>query len=120
MVDTSKIRNIAIVGSGFMGYGIAHVVLLAGFDKVIIHDIKKNALDRAAEQIRIGIKRCEELGKLREGLTTNILMSRLVKELDLKKAVESVDFIIEAVPEKLDLKREVHKKLGEYALWDIK
>ncbi len=115
MVDISNIKNISIVGTGFMGYGIAHVALLAGFDKVIIHDIKMESLDKATEQIEIGIKRCEELGKLSEGLTAEILMSRLVKELDLKRAIENTDFIIEAVPERLGLKREVYKKLGEYA-----
>ncbi|MFX1575136.1 MAG: 3-hydroxyacyl-CoA dehydrogenase family protein [Promethearchaeota archaeon] len=115
MVDISNIRKITIVGTGFMGYGIAHVALLAGFDKVIIYDIKKESLDKAAEQIEIGIKKCDELGKLSEDLTADILMSRLIKELELKKAVEKADFIIEAVPERLDLKREVYKKLGEYA-----
>ena len=115
MVDISNIKNITIVGTGFMGYGIAHVALLGGFDKVVINDISMEALDKAAEQIEVGIKRCEELGKLSEGLTADILMSRLIKELDLKRAVENADFIIEAVPERLDLKREVYKKLGEYA-----
>lgn len=115
MFDINNIKNITIVGTGFMGYGIAHVALLGGFDKVIIHDIKMEALDKAAEQIEIGIKKCEELGKLSEELTADILISRLIKELDLKRAVENADFIIEAVPERLDLKREVFKKLGEYS-----
>ncbi|MFX0141900.1 MAG: 3-hydroxyacyl-CoA dehydrogenase family protein, partial [Candidatus Hodarchaeota archaeon] len=114
MVDINHINNISIVGAGFMGYGIAHVALLAGFNKVIIYDIKKESLDIATEQIKMGIKKCEELGKLSENLTTDILMSRLIKELDLKRAVENADFIIEAVPERLNLKQEIYKKLGEY------
>ncbi|MFX0153609.1 MAG: 3-hydroxyacyl-CoA dehydrogenase family protein [Candidatus Hodarchaeota archaeon] len=115
MINIDHIKNVSIVGAGFMGYGIAHVALLAGFDKVIIYDISKESLDSATEQIEIGIKKCEELGKLNENLTTDILMSRLIKEQDLERAVESADFIIEAVPEKLNLKREIYKKLDKYA-----
>ncbi|MFX0081808.1 MAG: 3-hydroxyacyl-CoA dehydrogenase family protein [Candidatus Hodarchaeota archaeon] len=115
MRDISNIKNITVVGTGFMGYGIAHVVLLAGFNKIILNDIKKESLDNAAKQIEIGLLKCEEMGKLPEGTTTKSLMARLVKELDLKKAVENADFIIEAVPERLDLKMEIYRKLGEYA-----
>ncbi|MFW9877618.1 MAG: 3-hydroxyacyl-CoA dehydrogenase family protein, partial [Candidatus Thorarchaeota archaeon] len=115
MTDISNIKNITIVGAGFMGYGIAHVAVLGGFDKIILNDIKKESLDNAAQQIEIGLLKCEELGRLPEGTTTKSLMARLVKELDLKKAVEHADFIIEAVPERLDLKLEIYKKLGEYA-----
>ena len=115
MTDISNINNITVVGAGFMGYGIAHVALLAGFDKVVLNDIKKESLDNAAKQIEIGLLKCEELGKLPEKTTTKIVMARLVKELDLKKAVENADFIIEAVPERLDLKLEIYKRLGDYA-----
>jgi enoyl-CoA hydratase/3-hydroxyacyl-CoA dehydrogenase len=115
MVDINNVRNISIVGAGFMGYGIAHVALLAGFDNVIIHDIKEESLDKAIEQIKIGIKKCEELGKLSDNFTTDILMSRLTKVSDLVRAVENADFIVEAVPERLKLKREIYKKLGKHA-----
>ena len=112
MVDISNIRNFSVVGTGFMGYGIAHVALLAGFDKVIIHDINKDNLNHSAKQIEICIRRCEELGRLSEGMTTDNLRKRLHKELDLKKAVKDADFIVEAVPEIMEIKREVFKKLG--------
>ncbi|MHA2430056.1 MAG: 3-hydroxyacyl-CoA dehydrogenase NAD-binding domain-containing protein [Promethearchaeota archaeon] len=115
MVNINNIKNITIVGAGFMGYGIAHVALMAGFDKIVINDIKQESLDNAAEQIETGIKKCEEMGKLGEGTNVEFLISRLVKELDLKKAVDNADLIIEAVPERFDLKLAVYKKLGEFA-----
>lgn len=115
MIDISNIKNIAVIGAGFMGYGIAHVALLADFEKVILNDIKEESLSNAAKQIEVGISKCEELGRLPEGTKTKNLMDRLGIELDLKKSVEDADFIIEAIPEKLDLKLELYKKLGEYA-----
>lgn len=115
MVNIDDVKNITIVGAGFMGYGIAHVALMAGFDKIVINDINQESLDNAAEQIEIGIKKCEEMGKLGENINFEILISRLVKELDLKKALDNADLIIEAVPERLDLKLGVYKKLGEFA-----
>ena len=115
MVDISNIRNFTVVGTGFMGYGISHVALLGGFDKVTIYDINKDKLNHSAKQIQIGIRRCEELEKLREGKTANSLMRNLHLELDLRNAVKDADFVIEVVPEILDIKREIFKKLGQYA-----
>lgn len=115
MTDIGNIKNITIVGTGFMGYGIAHVAVLAGFDKVILNDINNDSLENAVKQIEIGLKTCEELEKLPEGTTTKSLMKILIKELDLKKAVENTDFIIEAIPERLDLKLDIYKKLGKFA-----
>jgi enoyl-CoA hydratase/3-hydroxyacyl-CoA dehydrogenase len=114
MVDISNIKNFSVVGTGFMGYGIAHVALLAGFDKVIIHDINIDNLNHSAKQIEIGIRRCEELRKFTESMTTDDIMKRLHKELDLNKAVKEADFVVEAVPEIMEIKREIFKKLGEY------
>ncbi|MFX1234527.1 MAG: hypothetical protein ACFFBY_08185 [Promethearchaeota archaeon] len=39
MVNIDDIKNIMIVGAGFMGYGIAHFALMAGFDKIVINAI---------------------------------------------------------------------------------
>ena len=115
MLDINDIKNIVIVGTGFMGYNIAHVCLMAGFEKVILYDIKMEIIENAAKQIEIGLKRCESMGKLGEGVTTDALMERLVKEVELEKAVKNADYIIEAAPEIMKVKQEVFKKLGEYA-----
>ncbi|MBY9015593.1 MAG: hypothetical protein KGD68_07880 [Candidatus Lokiarchaeota archaeon] len=47
-------------------------------------------------------------------MTTEILVKRLVKEVNLQNAVENVDFVIEAVPEIMNIKKEVFRKLGQY------
>jgi len=98
-----------------MGHAIAQVALLAGFEKVILNDIKIESLNNAAIKIEIGLKKLESKGKLDEGVSVDALMSRLVKEVDLAKAVAEADFVIEAVPEVMKIKQEVSKKIGEYA-----
>jgi len=55
------------------------------------------------------------VGLIAEGVSVDTLMSRLVKELDLKKAVSNVDFVIEAVSEVMDIKQKVFQKLVEYS-----
>jgi enoyl-CoA hydratase/3-hydroxyacyl-CoA dehydrogenase len=115
MADISKIKVFAVIGAGTMGREIAQVALMAGFEKVILNDIKHNALKNAVIYIKNGLKKLESKGKLNQDLTTDLLMSNLIKELDLIKTVETADFIVEAIPEKMGLKQDLFKKLGRYA-----
>ena len=115
MVDISNIKTFAVIGAGVMGREIAQVSLMAGFEKVILNDISQKALEDATIYIENGLKKIEGKGKLSQGFTTDLLMSKLMKEIDLTKAVQKADFIVEAIPEKMDLKQELFKKLGEVA-----
>ncbi|MFX1259978.1 MAG: 3-hydroxyacyl-CoA dehydrogenase family protein, partial [Promethearchaeota archaeon] len=115
MVDTSKIKTFVVIGAGVMGREIAQVALMAGFKKVILNDINHKALDNAIIYIKNGLKKLEAKGKLNQGFTTKLLMTNLITELDLIKAVETADFIVEAIPEKMDLKQDLFKKLGHHA-----
>lgn len=110
-----------------MGKPIAQLALMAGFEKVVLNDINMGTLEKATYEIENGesiildifaegcsLKELEAKGQLGEGLTSKILMDRLYKEVDLKKAVADADFVIEAVPEVMEIKQEVFKKLGKY------
>ena len=55
-VTQSNIKSVGIIGAGQMGNGIAHVVALAGFD-VAMHDIKKEAVDKARVTIERNMAR---------------------------------------------------------------
>ncbi|MFX1451774.1 MAG: 3-hydroxyacyl-CoA dehydrogenase family protein [Promethearchaeota archaeon] len=121
MVDIENIKNVTVVGAGLMGAGIAQLALIAGFKKVVLNDIKMEFIERGVKQIeygayekRQGLRALESRGKLGEGITTEALLGRLVKEVDLAKAVEDADFVVEAVPEVMKIKQEVFKKLGKY------
>ncbi|MHA1509549.1 MAG: 3-hydroxyacyl-CoA dehydrogenase NAD-binding domain-containing protein, partial [Promethearchaeota archaeon] len=85
MVDISKIRNITVVGAGVMGYGIAQVALMAGFN-VILVDVKENIVNNGLAKIEEGLKKAQIKGKLDEGISISNIMSRCRKSIDLSSA----------------------------------
>ena len=114
MTEINNIETIAIIGAGTMGREIAQVALMAGFNKVILNDIKKEVLEQAVQFIQNGLNKIEAKNKLNEGVSTKILMKNLFIEMNLEKAVAKADFVIEAIPEIMELKQELFKKLGKY------
>src|SRR5260370_24578392 len=87
-----------------MGNGIAHVFARRGYT-VILRDIEQRFLDRALETISKNLDREIKKGKVAEAEKSSILSRiKMVTEMD---AIARADFVIEAVPEQLDLKREV-------------
>lgn len=115
MVDRNDVNTVAVIGAGLMGHGIAQVALMAGFEKVILNDISDEAIETGAANIEKSLRALEQDHNLNEGLTADLLMSRLVKEANLEKAVEDADIIIEAIPEVMHLKQDLFEKLGRYA-----
>jgi 3-hydroxybutyryl-CoA dehydrogenase len=96
------IKTVAVLGSGTMGNGIAHVFARAGY-KVILRDVEQRFLDRAMDIIAKNLDREIKKGKLAESEKGTVL-SRLVPVTDMS-AISNADFLVEAVPEKLEIKR---------------
>jgi 3-hydroxybutyryl-CoA dehydrogenase len=99
------IRHIAVVGSGTMGRGIAYLSALAGYDTTL-HDVEASALDAAKSSIESTLKKGVEKGKVSED-AARAATARLHLATDLEPAVHDADLIIEAVPESLELKRDL-------------
>jgi 3-hydroxybutyryl-CoA dehydrogenase len=107
-----NIKTISVIGSGIMGSGIAHVSAAAGF-KTYLYDISNDILNRAQGQIRSNLQKGVELKK-----TTQEQMNDALANLRLSTSLEEVsnaDFIIEAVPEKIDLKLKLYADLDRLA-----
>ncbi|MFO7586897.1 MAG: 3-hydroxyacyl-CoA dehydrogenase family protein [Gemmatimonadota bacterium] len=104
-------RTVAVLGAGTMGAGIAHVVALAGHD-VRLFDVSAAALGGARERIRAGLERGVELGRV-EPAERDAALSRLRTESALADAVTGADLVIEAVPERLELKRELLSEVAD-------
>ena len=98
------IKTVAVLGAGTMGNGIAHVFARAGY-QVILRDVEQRFLDRALETIAKNLDREIKKGKLPEGSQAAVLQRlRPVTEMS---AIALADFIVEAVPEKIEIKRAV-------------
>jgi 3-hydroxybutyryl-CoA dehydrogenase len=98
------IERLAVIGAGTMGHGIAQTAVASGF-RVTLCDANREALDKGLQNIRAGLARAAEKGRLAEG--PEAALERLETTLDPAGAAGAADLIIEAVPERLDLKREV-------------
>jgi 3-hydroxybutyryl-CoA dehydrogenase len=99
------IRQIAVVGTGTMGRGIAYLAALAGYDTVI-HDADAAALDAARAAIESTMRKGVDKGKV-AAADASAALERLQIAGDLEEAVRDADLIVEAVPEDLDLKLNI-------------
>jgi 3-hydroxybutyryl-CoA dehydrogenase len=106
-MNLAEIRTVAVLGAGTMGNGIAHVFARAGY-QVILRDVEQRYLDRAMETIGKNLEREVKKGKLAESEKPAVL-ARFNPVTDMA-AIVAADFVVEAVPEKLEIKRAV---LGE-------
>lgn len=104
-----QIKTIAVAGAGAMGAGIAQVFAQAGYT-VLIYDLSAGQLDKAMAGITDNLTKAVAKGKLSEA-DKKAALSRVqyVSELHLLKA----DLIIEAIIEKLEVKKELFLKLAE-------
>jgi len=99
-----KIRTVAVLGAGTMGAGIAHVFARSGYT-VILRDVAQDVLDRALATISANLDREVKKGKIAAAAKPEIL-ARIHATADAARLAEA-DFAVEAVPERLDLKRAV-------------
>jgi len=112
-MKVEDIKEVAIIGAGVMGRGIAQVFAQSGY-QVYICDIKQEILDNALTTIKKYIYRAVEKGKISEADAKEIL-DRIKTTTDIKEAVKNADFIVEAVFESMDVKKSVFKDLDTYA-----
>ncbi|HYW67921.1 MAG TPA: 3-hydroxybutyryl-CoA dehydrogenase [Candidatus Dormibacteraeota bacterium] len=99
-----SIKTVAVLGAGTMGNGIAHVFARAGYS-VILRDVEERFLQRGMETIGKNLDREVKKGKLAEADKPAVL-ARLKAVIDFA-AITAADFVVEAVPEKIEIKRAV-------------
>ena len=95
-----------------MGHGIAEVAAIAGYH-VVIMDIAEVFLENALRRIKWSLGKLSEKGRLKEDVET--IMSRIKTTLSLEEAVKDADLMIEAVPEKLELKKDIFNRADKAA-----
>ena len=112
-MDIMEIKNITVLGSGIMGHGIAQISAMAGYN-VVLRDIEQKFLDKAMDKINWSLEKLVSKEKIskdeRDKITT-----RIKPMVDLSNAVHDSDLVIEAVPEIMDLKKQVYQELDKVA-----
>ena len=109
-------KQIAVIGSGQMGNGIAHVFAQSGYQVCMI-DIRPEALASALQTITKNMDRQIAKGGLTEADKSSAL-SRLTTSTDLKTAVADADLVIEAATENIDLKLKIFSDLDQFTKSD--
>src|SRR5277367_4740023 len=103
-MSIEQVKTIAVLGAGTMGNGIAHVFARVGYH-VILRDVEQRFLDRGLETVAKNLDREIKKGKLPEAERAGVL-SRISLVTDMS-AIASADFVVEAVPERIEIKRAV-------------
>lgn len=118
MSDTANLENVkttAVVGAGTMGAQIAQTLSQIGKYEVMFTSTSLTSVARGTKFIADNLQRYF----IKKGLMTqeqaDEIMSRVHPIAELKEAVAQADFIIEAVYENLELKKNIFKQLGEFA-----
>ena len=107
-MEINDIKTIGVIGSGTMGAGIVTSAAMCGY-KVVCYDINDEVLGRAGEMILRNLNKAVEKGKL-EADEKHRALDRIDFTKEFSELAKS-DFVIEAAPEKIELKKEIFKKL---------
>ena len=105
--------NVAVIGSGTMGNGIAHVFAQHGFSVALI-DINQPALDRALGTITKNLDRQVAKATLSE-VDKATTLGRLQTYTSIQEGVAGVSLVVEAATENVDLKLQIFRDLDQYA-----
>lgn len=105
-------EQIAVIGSGTMGNGIAHVFAQSGF-KVNLVDISEAALEKALKTIEKNLDRMLAKEKIDEATKASTL-ANITTYADLKTGVETVDLVVEAATENVDIKLKIFEDLEAF------
>ncbi|MGY6523223.1 MAG: 3-hydroxyacyl-CoA dehydrogenase family protein [Mongoliitalea sp.] len=104
-------KNIAVIGSGTMGNGIAHVFAQYGYEVALI-DINQEALERALATISKNMDRQVSKGTLSED-DKKVAVSRIKSFTNLAEGVANADLVVEAATENISIKLDLFRQLDE-------
>lgn len=104
-------KKVAVIGSGTMGNGIAHVFAQNGY-LVNLLDISESALEKATQTISKNLDRQIKKGIIDENLKQKTLKN-IIPQQDIKQGVANADLIIEAITEQLPVKKDLFGKLDQ-------
>ena len=108
-----SIHTVAVLGAGTMGHGIAHVTAAAG-GLVRLYDLDEGTAQRGLDSIARNLDKGVQRGKVTPE-ERDATLPRITPTTDLAEAVAGADLVVEAVPEKLELKQALFRNVQELA-----
>ena len=109
-----EVKKVAVLGAGLMGHGIAQVAAQAAKYEVSLRDVKQEFLDNGMNMIKKSLQSFLKKEKISEKEVEETL-KRIRLTLDLKEAVTGADLVIEAVPENVELKKNMYREVEKFA-----
>lgn len=106
-------KQIAVIGAGTMGNGIAHVFAQKGF-KVNLIDTQTTALDKAIQTIQKNLDRQIVKGIIDEA-TKSATLKNIICITQLEEGVKEADLVVEAATENSEIKKSIFSALDKYA-----
>jgi 3-hydroxybutyryl-CoA dehydrogenase len=107
------ITNVTVLGAGTMGHGIAHAAIAGGY-ATRMYDVSDAAVAKGRGAIEQIVRQGVELGKVSAG-EADTMLGRLSVTTRLPEALDDADIVIEAAPEKIDLKLALFAQIEQHA-----
>ena len=108
-MELEDINTVVVLGAGNMGHGIAEVAALAGYD-VNMRDISEELVQDGYDQIEWSLEKLAEHNQITDEEAADAA-ARIRPLVDMSEAVGSADVVIEAVPERMDIKKDVYQEV---------
>ena len=105
------IEKITVLGAGTMGHGIAQTAISAGYT-VVMYDVEQKFVDSGLDRIRKSFAKLIEKGRISQE-DADQRLSRLTTSTVLSEAAKEADFVIEAIPELMELKKQTFAELDQ-------
>ena len=107
-----EVKNIAVIGAGTMGRGIAYAAALGGF-QTVLEDVSEAGLGKAMAWIKQAFDEGVKHGKV-EAATRDVALQRIRTAATVEEAIRDAELVIEAVPEESEMKQELFRILDEF------
>ena len=112
-MQLEDVQHVTVLGAGNMGHGIAEVAALAGYD-VALRDIEEGFVQDGYDQIEWSLGKLAEKDRIGEE-EADAALDRVEAYVDLEDSLADADVVVEVVPEKMAIKKDVYDEVVEYA-----
>jgi len=112
-MELQDVDRVAVLGAGNMGHGIAEVAALAGYD-VTMRDVDDELVQEGYDRIEWSLGKLVDNDRITDD-EADAALDRVSPVVNVETAVGDADVVIEAVPERMKIKREVYADVEEHA-----